>query len=61
MSAFRRAHKRLRVLPERIISSAGRKAVVVGLESLTDAAWLEVVMALDTYETLAMDGTGAGA
>jgi RNA polymerase sigma-70 factor (ECF subfamily) len=58
MSAFRRAHRRLRVLPERPVSVSGREAALLRLESLTDAAWLEMALATDTYETLAVDGRG---
>jgi RNA polymerase sigma-70 factor (ECF subfamily) len=61
VGAFRRAHKRLRVLPERLISIGEREAAVIRLESLTDAAWLEVALALETYEPLALDGAGADA
>lgn len=49
---FLRTHARVRTLPERVIEVAGRPAIVTVFESLTDNAHLEIVSALDTFETL---------
>ncbi len=49
---FWRAHRRIRLLPERAVDAAGRAALLVGFESVTGRGRLEVVAAADTYETL---------
>lgn len=53
---FLHAHARVRTLPEREIEVAGRPAIVTVFESLTDSAHLDIVSALDTYETLQIYG-----
>ncbi|HEX6818600.1 MAG TPA: RNA polymerase sigma factor [Ktedonobacterales bacterium] len=54
--SFLRSHPRVRTLPERAVEVAGRAALVTVFESVTDRAQLAVVSALDTYETLRIDG-----
>jgi hypothetical protein len=49
---FWRAHKRMRLAGRREIVSAGRDAILIGFESVTDVAQVEVVAAADTYEVL---------
>lgn len=53
---FLRTHARVRTLPEREIEVAGRPALVTIFESLTDTTHLDIVSALDTYETLHIYG-----
>lgn len=53
---FLRAHARVRTLPEREIEVAGRPAIVTTFESLTDNTHLDIVSALDSYETLHIYG-----
>jgi RNA polymerase sigma-70 factor (ECF subfamily) len=58
--AFRRAHPRIRLLPERAVERDGRAAIVTSFESVVDAARLDVISACDTYETLAVFGASTG-
>ncbi len=51
---FWRDHPRLRTLPERAVEAGGRPALVLGFASATGNARLDVVLARDTYETLAI-------
>lgn len=53
---FWRDHPRLRTLPEHAIEADGRPALVLGFASVTDGARLDVVVARDTYATLAIYG-----
>ncbi len=53
---FWRDHPRLRTLPARAIEADGRPALVLGFASVTDGARLDVVVARDTYATLAIHG-----
>ncbi|HEU5368633.1 MAG TPA: RNA polymerase sigma factor [Ktedonobacterales bacterium] len=53
---FLRAHPRLRTWPERPIELDGRSALVTRLESVTEQVHLDIITALDTYETLRVSG-----
>jgi len=53
---FWRDHPRLRTLPEREVEAGGRPALVLGFASVTDSTRLDVIVARDTYETLAIHG-----
>lgn len=53
---FLREHPKVRTLPECEIEVNGRAALLTTRESVTDNARLEVVTALDTYETLHISG-----
>jgi RNA polymerase sigma-70 factor (ECF subfamily) len=53
---FWRKHPRIRKLPERSILVDGRTALVVGFESVTDNARLEIVSLSDTFEVLGIYG-----
>lgn len=50
--AFRRAHPRIRLLPERAIETQGRAALVTSFASVADGARFEVVSARETYDVL---------
>lgn len=56
---FLRAHPRVRTLPEWEIEVDGRPALVTGLESLTDSARLDLILDLETYETVRVSGDQA--
>ena len=47
-----REHPRIRTLPEREIEMDGKLALLTRLESVADCLHLDIVTALDTYETL---------
>lgn len=49
---FLREHPRIRTLPEREVVRDGKLALVTRLESVTSSLHLDIVTALDTYETL---------
>lgn len=49
---FWREHPRIRLLPEREVESAGRRAVVTGYESLADGSRFEVVSAREGFRVL---------
>ncbi len=51
---FWRDHPRIRALPNREVEAEGGPAIVTGYESLTDAARIEVVTAIDTLHVLRM-------
>lgn len=53
---FLRVHPRVRTLPERQIEVDGRPALVTSLESLTDSARLDLILDLETYETVRVFG-----
>lgn len=53
---FWREHPRIRLLPEREVDSAGRRAVVTGYESLADGSMFEVVSARDGFRVLEVHG-----
>lgn len=53
---FLRAHPRVRTLPERQIDVNGRPALVTSMESLTDNARLDLILDLETYETVRVSG-----
>jgi len=50
--AFRRAHPRIRLLPEREVETQGRAALVTSFATVTDGARFEVVSARETYDVL---------
>ncbi len=49
---FWRRHSRIRTLPGSEVEAGGQPALVIGLESLTSAAGLDVVCARDNFEVL---------
>ncbi len=51
---FWRAHPRLRALPARTVESEGRAAVVTGFRSVAGHAQIDVVLARDSYEIIAI-------
>jgi RNA polymerase sigma factor (sigma-70 family) len=51
---FWRDHPRLRLVEERLIEHQGRAALVTGFRSITEPVQLEVVLAQETYEVLAI-------
>jgi hypothetical protein len=51
---FWRDHPRVRTLPERDVEVDGRHAVVSSVESVTDGAGLDVVIAPDPYEIVSV-------
>jgi RNA polymerase sigma factor (sigma-70 family) len=53
---FLRTHPRVRTLPECEIEVDGRSALVTSLESLTDNARLDLILDLETYETVCVSG-----
>jgi hypothetical protein len=53
---FIQSHPRIITLPEHIIEVDGRPAAVTRIESVTDSAWLDVVLSLDTYKLLQVHG-----
>jgi hypothetical protein len=53
--AFWRRHRRIRVLPERVVD-AGQPALVTRFESVAGTARLEVLSARDSFRTLAIHG-----
>ncbi|HEY7019647.1 MAG TPA: RNA polymerase sigma factor [Ktedonobacterales bacterium] len=53
---FWRRHPRMRALPTREVESAGRPALVIGYESVTNNERLEIVADRATYETLHVYG-----
>jgi RNA polymerase sigma-70 factor (ECF subfamily) len=55
--AFWRAHPRLKTLPERIVETQGRAAIVTSFCSVIDGAQLDVISALDTFEVLSIHRT----
>jgi RNA polymerase sigma factor (sigma-70 family) len=55
---FLREHTRVHTLPEREIEVDGRSGIVTSLESITDNARLDLILDLDTYETLRVYGGG---
>lgn len=54
---FWREHRRIRTLPTRSVTVAGRAALVTRFESVTGWAALDVIHARETYEVLAVHGT----
>jgi RNA polymerase sigma-70 factor (ECF subfamily) len=56
---FLRKHSRVRTLPERAIEVDGRPAIVTSLESLTDNARLDLILDLETCETVRVSGDQA--
>jgi RNA polymerase sigma-70 factor (ECF subfamily) len=54
LQRFWRAHPRLRLLPEREGQRDGRPVLILGAESVTDGAVMEVVCARSTYEILSV-------
>jgi RNA polymerase sigma-70 factor (ECF subfamily) len=52
--AFRRAHPRIRLLPEREVETQGAPALVTSFASVADGAHFEVISARDTYDVLAI-------
>jgi hypothetical protein len=54
--AFFQAHPRIRALPQREVERDGVPVIVVSYESLLDSASYDVVVARDSYETLAVSG-----
>ncbi len=50
---FWREHSRIRTLPPREVEAQGRNALVLGYESMSGAARLDVVVARDAFEVLA--------
>lgn len=53
---FWRQHPRIRLLPEREVESAGRRAIVTRYESLADGSRFEVVSARDGFRVLEVHG-----
>lgn len=53
---FWRAHPRMRVLPDRLVTYEGREAVATRYESVLGAASLDVVTDRETYEVLSVHG-----
>lgn len=53
---FWRRYPRIRLRPLREVEVAGRDAVVISFESMTDAAQLDVIYARDTYTLLGVHG-----
>lgn len=51
---FWRAHPRQRALPARTVESEGRAAVVTGFRSVAGHAQIDVVLARDSYEIIAI-------
>ncbi len=56
---FWRAHPRMSTLPERIVETQGREAIVASFRSVTTAAQLDVISALDTGEVLSIHGAAS--
>ena len=54
--SFWREHPRIRTLPPRAITVAGRAALLLTFVSVTGAAQLDVAFADDTYEVLGVHG-----
>ncbi|MDQ3547821.1 MAG: RNA polymerase sigma factor [Chloroflexota bacterium] len=52
VSAFRRAHGRVRTLPVRYQQASGQPAVVLTVQSVSSSAQLDVLSARDTFELL---------
>jgi len=51
---FWRDHPRLRLLEEQLVEHQGRAALVTGFRSMTEPVQLDVVLAQETYEVLAI-------
>ena len=56
--AFWRTHERIRALPERAVEVDGQAALVKRFESVAGTGWLDLLVARDTYQLLAVHGTG---
>jgi RNA polymerase sigma factor (sigma-70 family) len=55
---FWHEHPRLRLLDEQPVEHQGRAALVIGYRSMTEPVQLDVVLAQDTYEALAIQQSG---
>ncbi len=49
---FWRRYPRIRLLPERAVEAGGRAAIIVGFESVTDGATLDIVADHETFRVL---------
>lgn len=58
--AFLRRHPRVRTLPERVVASDGRPALVTRIESVTNSAWFEAVTDTATLAVLRVRDNDGG-
>ena len=57
---FWQAHPRIHLLPEQEVERDGRPTLVLSFQSRTDAAYLDLLVAADTYDVLGVSGRGGG-